>query len=491
MSSDSAQSKNGTIYTFYSYKGGVGRSMALANVAAILAKWGRSVLVVDWDLEAPGIERFFSNDLRSMVRLSVRRPGVLELLQSCETGTDLGWSDCVYEILLKGNGATISLITAGSRDEHYASGLNALDFDRLFNDFNAGEYIERLRNEWKEAFDFIFIDSRTGVTDIGGVCTVHLADVLVPVFTTTETSTEGALDIVRRARVAQSRLPRDRDRLLAVPLLARDESRTEYENAMKWRDKVAEEFKDLYLDWLPINVAVKQAVEILRVPYIAYWSFGERLPVIEEGTSDPSSIGAAYENLARLIASNLKWHEALQGRSLADSPPARVGIDSQWLTHHRVRAFDIRTVSKVTTFVEAWHYTSETIPRRTQSDLLKIARQSANHTLGWLTGVVLDNNEAARPRPTIDGIVAELVPDYWALNVNGDFYTSMELSEIRPEQNAIYFNTRIERLTELLLHCGNLYRHLGVEPTAKIHVVVRHDGLKGRELKAHRKMWGL
>ena len=33
--------------------------MALANTAALLAKWGRRVLVVDWDLEAPGIEQFF------------------------------------------------------------------------------------------------------------------------------------------------------------------------------------------------------------------------------------------------------------------------------------------------------------------------------------------------------------------------------------------------------------------------------------------------
>ena len=33
--------------------------MALANVAVLLAKWGHSVLIVDWDLEAPGIKRFF------------------------------------------------------------------------------------------------------------------------------------------------------------------------------------------------------------------------------------------------------------------------------------------------------------------------------------------------------------------------------------------------------------------------------------------------
>jgi len=44
------------VVTFYSYKGGVGRSMALANVAALLARWGRRVLIIDWDLEAPGIE---------------------------------------------------------------------------------------------------------------------------------------------------------------------------------------------------------------------------------------------------------------------------------------------------------------------------------------------------------------------------------------------------------------------------------------------------
>ena len=33
--------------------------MALANIAALLAKWGKRVLLVDWDLEAPGIEHFF------------------------------------------------------------------------------------------------------------------------------------------------------------------------------------------------------------------------------------------------------------------------------------------------------------------------------------------------------------------------------------------------------------------------------------------------
>src|ERR1700754_3624603 len=46
------------IVTFYSFKGGVGRSMALANVAEILASRGYRVIACDWDLEAPGLERY-------------------------------------------------------------------------------------------------------------------------------------------------------------------------------------------------------------------------------------------------------------------------------------------------------------------------------------------------------------------------------------------------------------------------------------------------
>ena len=51
--------RDGQVVTFYSYKGGTGRTMALANVAWILAANGREVLALDWDLESPGLHRFF------------------------------------------------------------------------------------------------------------------------------------------------------------------------------------------------------------------------------------------------------------------------------------------------------------------------------------------------------------------------------------------------------------------------------------------------
>ena len=57
MTAAEQPSRNGRIVTFYSYKGGTGRSMALANVAWILASNGTRVLTIDWDLEAPGLHR--------------------------------------------------------------------------------------------------------------------------------------------------------------------------------------------------------------------------------------------------------------------------------------------------------------------------------------------------------------------------------------------------------------------------------------------------
>ena len=65
----------GKIVTFYSYKGGTGRTMALANVAWILAQaWKK--FAVDWDLESPGFDEFFRPFIDADV-LAVT-PGIIE-----------------------------------------------------------------------------------------------------------------------------------------------------------------------------------------------------------------------------------------------------------------------------------------------------------------------------------------------------------------------------------------------------------------------------
>jgi len=70
----------GTIVTFYSWKGGVGRTLAVANTAVQLARSGRSVLMIDWDLEAPGLDRFF-----------LRSGGVGGSISQCYAGRKPTW----------------------------------------------------------------------------------------------------------------------------------------------------------------------------------------------------------------------------------------------------------------------------------------------------------------------------------------------------------------------------------------------------------------
>jgi CO dehydrogenase nickel-insertion accessory protein CooC1 len=71
--------RDGRVVTFYSYKGGTGRTMALANVAWILAANGRRVLVADWDLESPGLHRFYNPFLKpATVREAA---GIIDLIR--------------------------------------------------------------------------------------------------------------------------------------------------------------------------------------------------------------------------------------------------------------------------------------------------------------------------------------------------------------------------------------------------------------------------
>jgi cellulose biosynthesis protein BcsQ/tetratricopeptide (TPR) repeat protein len=330
--------RRGRIITFYSYKGGVGRSMSLANVATLLAGASQRVLVIDWDLEAPGLERFFESDQHgargvALAQARTRKPGIVDLVKAFEAGQPLPWQDCVILTQPLEGRPPLSLISAGRDDSEYAPKVRSLDWAALFEDNDFGEYLEELRTQWLRAFDFILIDSRTGLTDSGGICTIHLPDIVVALFTANGQSVTGIQRVLREARHAHEQLPVDRSRLQLVPVPARDESQSEYENARTWRETFASELGEFYASWLPAGVSARQVLERLKIPYKPYWSFGERLPVVHEGTTDPASLGYAYAVLASLLETNLDWlaaPEAAAMRALPSQPApgrsmARVG----------------------------------------------------------------------------------------------------------------------------------------------------------------------
>ena len=92
--------------------------------------------------------------------------------------------------------------------------------------------------------------------------------------------------------------------------------------------KKREEFNELYREWLPIGVNPSDALHRIYIPYVAGWSFGERIPVIESDRerSDPSSLGAAYARVATLLSHRLDW-SAIEGKaSAADVLGTRVEL---------------------------------------------------------------------------------------------------------------------------------------------------------------------
>ena len=474
--------QRGTIYTFYSYKGGAGRTMALANAATLLARWGHSVLAVDWDLEAPGLERFFERDHEASPRSS--KPGLLELIEANTAGEKLDWRNCISER----NG--VSIICSGRDDADYPRRIQELDFADLFANKGLGKYIEELRDAWSSDYEFVLIDSRTGVTDIGGICTVHLPDILVALVTANDSSIRGVLDVAKRAKSARSKLSVDRAPIAVLPILAREESRTEYTQANLWRSKILEAFNNLYREWLPKSVTVAEAIDTLRIPYVPYWSFGEQLPVLWETTRDASTISYAYELLARLLVNHLDWEKAISQRSpLLPTAALTSRSKADWLERHRKIARIGLGASGRTGFMEVFHFCLDTLPESTRTQLLAAASRAAVHTFGWPIGVVLENSPDGKPSPVGDGIVAEIrsmddAYDYWTLSQAGDFYTLMSLFEDERTEGKLFFDTRIIRVTEAVLHGIRLYKALGAEDSARLELTIRHGGLHGRVLSA-------
>jgi hypothetical protein len=127
-----------------------------------------------------------------------------------------------------------------------------------------------------------------------------------------------------------------------------------------------------------------------------------------------------------------------------------------------------------------------------QPQLLDAVRDAEVHTFGWPIGVTLENRDEYRPRPTSDGIVAEVAIgkdgmgrnsyDYWKLFRDGRFYTMLSLFEDERAPNTLWWDTRINRVTEALLFLARLYRRLGASDTDEIAVRMGHGGLSNRTL---------
>lgn len=224
--------------TFYSFKGGVGRSMALINVAGIMAGRGFKVMALDMDLEAPGISYLMRHESKQG---DAALPGFVDLLSdACQRGEEadlfaLEPSEVIerysylYQIpaeINRSEEGCLRIMPAGQFDGHYQESLNDLNLGQLYLDGQGQPLIAAFKKVIADAacFDFVFIDSRTGFSDESGICTRDLADYLVVVMGLNRQNQEGTAEFLRSLkesdatpkgmRIVLSPVPNGEDELL-------------------------------------------------------------------------------------------------------------------------------------------------------------------------------------------------------------------------------------------------------------------------------------
>jgi hypothetical protein len=208
----------------------------------------------------------------------------------------------------------LSLLTAGSRSENYFQNVRNFDVEAFYEERNGGRILEKLRAQWKEAYDFVLIDSRTGITDLGGVCTIQMPDILVLLFTATEQSLIGAVRVANKATLERQKLPFDRSLMPIVPIPSKFDTQPEPRLLSRWLARFQENVSPLYEAWLPKTINQRDFLEMTKIPYVPFFSFGEGLPVIQSGTSDPAGLGYAYETLAAVLGNRLQNADLLLER---------------------------------------------------------------------------------------------------------------------------------------------------------------------------------
>ena len=185
------------IVSFFSFKGGVGRTSTLVATALTLARNGHRVAIVDLDLEAPGLATIFSPDSSDNI-------GVIDyLLEKKIQGNDWKLRTNLLSIsdrtLLGDDGESIQLLPAGTIDNNYLEKLARLDFQNLVNSELQSTMVDML-SELENAvrpLDFILMDARAGFHDIGGLAISNLCHAAVIFGTQSRQSWAGLTHVIR------------------------------------------------------------------------------------------------------------------------------------------------------------------------------------------------------------------------------------------------------------------------------------------------------
>ncbi|MFM9433373.1 eukaryotic-like serine/threonine-protein kinase [Janthinobacterium sp. CG_23.3] len=347
----------GEVITFYSYKGGTGRTMALSNIAVLLARRQNAtvpILMIDWDMEAPGLHHYFGQH--------EERPGVLEFFEACRAqlerfdlepadpgGVDaeadaeadtvlaqrvldaIDWQQYVVRV---DQSSPLYLMRAGRFDASYSDRLADMHWDRLFHACPA--LFRCFADNLARHFRYVLVDSRTGRTDSAGICTTLLPKKLVVVFTPNRQSLEGVEALVTRA-IEYRRSHEDEQRpLLVYPLPSRIEM-GDGEQRAQWRrgdtHKGIFGFQPMFERLLRLSyglplIDLDSYFDEVQLQQTKTFAYGEQLAVRIDQGGDRFSLTRTFEAfLFWMTGGYFPWQSSREIHLLAAIDEARHTLD--------------------------------------------------------------------------------------------------------------------------------------------------------------------
>lgn len=241
----------------FSIKGGVGRSTALAASAWSLAQAGKRILVLDLDLESPG--------LSTALLPSERQPmyGITDwLVEDLVDNTRVVLESMVTMSTLSYDGEILVVPAHGSDPGEYISKLGRVWMPKLNPDGSRENWSKRLQRlindlEARVKPDVILIDSRAGIDEVAASCVTDLGASLVLLFALDGSQTWSGYRILFNHWLRMGVAEEIRERLQIVAAMAPEIDRIEYLDGL--RDAAYDLFADALYDEVPAGRLLSSA----------------------------------------------------------------------------------------------------------------------------------------------------------------------------------------------------------------------------------------
>ncbi len=319
---------SGEVITFYSYKGGSGRTLGLANVAAFLARKQKDegkILVIDWDLDSPGLHRYF----QPYISNAEPSDGLIELFEllsarveeSFPTDRTIGKEvDSIFDdfsldsfitpVQLSFSGQeqySIDFIKAGKLDQDYVGKARRFNWEKLWD--RAPNIFSAFATYLSEKYHWILIDSRSGFTLTSTICSMLMPSKLIVVFTPNSQSLEGIKELTSRAAWARKNSD-DYRPLVVFPLPSRVEAAEETRRQL-WRfgsvEANIEGFQPQFEQFLgnmyeldELDCNLDSYFNEVQIQHTSRYAYGEEIAALVE-RPDRFSLARSFETFVNIF----------------------------------------------------------------------------------------------------------------------------------------------------------------------------------------------